>query len=319
VLELRDVPEPVPGEGEVVVEVRAAALNRRDTLIRAGAGPAYRFPLPLILGSDGAGIRRDTGSEVVILPSLNWGTSESVAGPDFRILGGPRDGTYAELVAVPTENLFPKPPGLSWQQSAALPLAALTAFRALFRVGDLRPGERVVVLGVGSGVSLAAIQLAVHAGAQVAVTSSASSKLARAYELGADAGASYLDADWVGALRERIGEADLVLDSVGTTWAESLRLLRPGGRLVALGGTGGSEVTLDIRSVYLSQKRILGTMMGSPADFGEVLRIVDRGELMPVIDSVSSLGDAAMAHARMESGQHFGKLVLTVSGSGLAT
>lgn len=312
---LRDVqhPDPVAVGDQVLVELRAAAVNRRDTLVRAGIGPAYRFPLPLVLGSDGAGVRRDTGAPVMILPSLDWGPSEHVAGPGFRILGGPDDGTYAELVAVPAGNVFPKPAGLSWEEAAALPLAALTAHRALFAVAGLRAGQRVVVLGVGSGVSLAAIQLAVHAGARVAVTSSSDEKLARARELGADAGVDYRAGGWAAALVEQIGLADVVLDSVGSTWAQSLSMLAPGGRLVALGGTGGGEATLDVRSLYLRQQQVLGTKMGSPRDFAALLAAVDAGAMRPVIDSVRPLADAASAHERLESGAHFGKLVLTVA------
>lgn len=312
VLRLREHPEPAPAPGQVLVELRAAALNRRDTYVRAGSGPAYDFPLPLILGSDGAGLRRDTGEEVVILPALNWGASEAVVGPDFRILGGPDDGTYAELVAVPEANVFAKPKGLSWEEAAALPLAALTAYRALFPVGRVRAGEWVVILGVGSGVSLSAIQLAVHAGAQVAVTSSSEEKLGHARELGASVGVCYLDDDWPDALVEATGGADVVLDSVGSTWPQSLSVLSPGGRLVACGGTGGGEATLDVRGLYLKQKQLLGTMMGSPKDFAELLALVDDGAVRPVVDSVRPLERAASAHERIASGEHFGKLVLAV-------
>jgi zinc-binding alcohol dehydrogenase/oxidoreductase len=314
VLRARSPEDPIARPGEVVVELRAAAVNRRDTLVRAGIGPAYRFELPLILGSDGAGVRRDTGEPVVILPSLHWGPSETVAGPDFRILGGPDDGTYAELVVVPEVSVFPKPARLSWQEAAALPLAALTAYRALFSVAHIRPGEWVVVLGAGSGVSLAAIQLAVHAGARVAVTSSSDEKLQRAAELGADVGVSYLKDDWAAALVEATGGADVVLDSVGSTWSQSLEALAPGGRLIACGGTGGPQATLDVRALYLQQKQVLGTKMGSPKDFKGLLDLVNDGAVAPIIDSVHALAEASTAHERMESGAHFGKIVLTVGG-----
>jgi zinc-binding alcohol dehydrogenase/oxidoreductase len=312
VLALADRPEPAAGSGRVLVELRAAALNRRDTLVRAGAGPAYRFPLPLIPGSDGAGVRRDTGEEVVVLPSLRWGGTPGVAGPDFGILGGPDDGTYAELVAVPPENVFPKPPALTWEEAAALPLAALTAYRALFTVGGLRRGDAVVILGAGSGVSLAAIQLAHHAGARIAVTSSSAEKLARARELGAAVAVSYRDADWPAQIVDAFGAADVVVDSAGGTWQQSLETLRPGGCLVSLGATTAEQATVDVRGLYLQQKRILGTKMGSPQDFAALLGLIDEGAMRPVLDSVRPLDDAAAAHARMESGEHFGKLVLTL-------
>ena len=156
--------DPEPGPGEVLVELRAAALNRRDLLVRDGV---YPYPLPLVPGSDGAGVRRDTGAEVVINPSLRWGPSEEASGPEFEILGGPDNGTFAELVAVPAGNLHPKPARLSWEEAAALPLAGLTAYRALFSRARLRDGESVLVLGAGSGVSSFAVQLAVQGGARV--------------------------------------------------------------------------------------------------------------------------------------------------------
>src|SRR5258707_10885101 len=151
-LNVESVPDPEPRPDEVVVQLRAAAVNRRDLLVRNPPGPAYVFPLPVIPGSDGAGIRRDTGEEVVIYPGLGWGPREDAAGPDWRMLGAPDNGTYAELVKVPEENVFPKPARFSWEEAAAFPLAALTAFRALFEVGGLVRDETVLVLGAGSGV-----------------------------------------------------------------------------------------------------------------------------------------------------------------------
>ena len=313
VLRPRESADPVPGAGEVLVELKAIGINRRDTLLRAGAAPQYRLPLPYVLGSDGAGVRRDTGEEVVILPSLRWGPDEALAGPDFEILGGPSDGTYAELVKVPIENLYPRPAGLSWAEAAALPLVSLTAHRALFSIGGLRRDERLVLLGTGA-VSLAALQLARAAGARVALTSSSPQKLEWAREEGADCTVDYRDEGWVEEVGERFGAADMVLDSVGTTWSQSVGLLAAGGRLVACGGTGGGMTTLDVRSVYLRQKRILGTMMGSPADFEALLRLVAEAGIRPRIDSVRPLAEAAKAHARIEGEEHFGKLVLEPSG-----
>ena len=156
-VEVGDHPDPEPGPDEVVVELRAAALNRRDTYVVSGTQP---HPVPFVPGSDGAGVRRDTGDEVVILPSLAWGVREDAPGPGFRILGGPDDGTFAELVKVPRENVFPKPRRLSWEEAAALPLAGLTAWRAIFGRGRLRSDETVLVLGAGGGVSTFVVQLA---------------------------------------------------------------------------------------------------------------------------------------------------------------
>jgi zinc-binding alcohol dehydrogenase/oxidoreductase len=313
VLGASEHPDPVPGPGEAVVELKAAALNRRDTAVRRGAYGDY--PLPFVLGSDGAGIRRDTGEEVVILPSLAWGDREEAPGPDFRILGGPDDGTYAELIAVPTANLCPKPRRLSWHEAAAFPLAGLTAYRALFCRARARYGETVLVLGVGSGVSTFAISLAYRAGCRVLVTSSSDEKLAAARELGAEGGVNYARGDWVAGVRELAGAAgiDVVVDSVGTTWPDSVRCVRPGGRVVVFGATGGSAVELQIRPVYLGQVSILGTTMGSPRDFAGLLRALEPEGVHPVVDSVRPLAEAADAHERLESGAHFGKLVLDIA------
>ncbi len=306
------VEDPVAGAGEVVVELRAAAVNRRDLLVRNPPGPHYQFPLPLIPGSDGAGVRRDTDEEVVVYPGLGWGDREDAAGPEWRILGGPEDGTYAELVKLPESNVFPKPGRLSWEEAAAFPLAGLTAFRGLFTVGRLEAGETALVLGAGSGVSTFAVQLAAQAGARVLVTSSAAEKIERARELGADGGVLYTEGDWPEAARELTSGrgVDVVFDSVGTTWADSARALRRGGRLVVLGGTGGPIVELDVRAIYLNWLSILGTTMGSTRDFAALLRMVDEGIWRPVIDSVRPLAEAKLAHRRMQAGEHFGKLVL---------
>ncbi len=307
-LAYEQVADPEPSPGEVIVELKAAGLNRRDLLVRSGA---YPFPLPLIPGSDGAGVRRDTGEEVVIFCGLGWGEREDAPAPGFEILGGPRDGTYAELIALPEENLFPKPAALTWQEAAAFPLAAVTAYRGLFTRGQLQAGETVLVLGAGSGVSTFVVQLAVQAGARVLVTSSSDEKIERAKELGADRGVNYVTTeDWPAAVAE-LGPIDLALDSVGSTWQQSLDAVRPGGRVVVFGGTGGTEVALQVRPLYFKQQSLFGTQLGSPRDFAALLRMLEDASWRPVIDSVRALAEAETAMARMESGEHFGKLVLT--------
>jgi zinc-binding alcohol dehydrogenase/oxidoreductase len=308
-------PDPQPAAGKVVVELRAAAVNRRDLLVRNPPGPAYAFELPLVPGSDGSGVRRDTGEEVVVYPGLGWGAGEDAGGPDWRILGGPDNGTYAELVELPEENVFPKPARFSWEEAAAFPLAGLTAYRTLFSVGGLQPGESVVVQGAGGGVATFAVQIAANAGARVLVTSSSQAKIERARELGAEAGVLYTQDDWPEAIRELTGGvgADMVVDSAGATWKESLRALRRGGRLVAFGGTAGPTVELDVRAIYLSWQRILGTTMGSPRDFAALLRLIEAAVWKPVIDSTRPLAEAEAAHERMKGGDHFGKLVLGIA------
>ena len=311
VLSYETVADPEPKPGEAVVALKAAAVNRRDLLVRQGV---YPFPLPLIPGSDGAGVRRDTGEEVVILPSLNWGPSEAAGSEAFEILGGPRNGTYAQLIAIPAENLYPKPAQLSWEEAAAFPLAALTAYRALFARGRLTSDECVLVLGAGSGVSTFAVQLASQVGSRVLVTSSSQAKIDRAVELGAEGGFLYTEGDWADAVREATGGrgVDLVLDSVGSTWPDSVRALARGGRVVVFGGTGGTEALLNVRPFYLQWLSLLGTTMGSPADFAALLRMLETAHWRPVIDSVRPLAEAEAAHTRLVSeADKFGKLVLT--------
>jgi zinc-binding alcohol dehydrogenase/oxidoreductase len=310
-LVFEQVTDPEPAAGEVVVELRAAAVNRRDTAVRRGA--YGDFPLPLTPGSDGAGIRRDTGEEVVIHPALRWGDREDTSGPEFGILGGPEDGTYAELVKIPAENVYPKPANLSWEEAATLAVAGLTAYRALFTRAGLAQGETVLVLGAGSGVATFAVPLATQAGARVLVTSSSAEKIERARELGASGGVDYTDGDWPEAVRELAGGGvDVVLDSVGTTWNDSLRCLRAGGRAVVMGATGGGQSELDVRPFYLRHLSLLGTTLGSPRDFQRFLEIVAEASWRPIIDSVLPLAEAAAAHERIEAGEHFGKLVLAV-------
>jgi zinc-binding alcohol dehydrogenase/oxidoreductase len=311
-LRYETVRDAAAGPGEAVVELRAAALNRRDILIRRGL--YYDFARPLILGSDGAGILRDTGDEVIIYPCLRWGEGERRAESSWEILGGPSDGTFAELVAVPKANLFPRPRRLTWEEAAATPLAGLTAFRALFRVGGLVEGETLVILGAGGGVSTFALLLAVQAGARVFVTSSTRAKIDRAKEFGAQGGVVHTEDGWSDAILTLTGGgADVVLDSVGSTWGQSIRAARPGGRVVVLGATGGSQVHLDVRPFYLGWKSLLGTTMGSPRDFGDLVAYVETGAWRPVVDSVWPLADAELAHARLEASDHFGKVVLSVT------
>ncbi len=303
---LEDRPELVPGPGEAVIDLRAAALNRRDLRVIAGGWPGVAWPL--VPGSDGAGVVRSLGAgvgglaagdEVVILPAIDWGDDPRVLGPRFRILGGPDDGTFAEQVRVPAVNVFPKPSRLPFEYAAALPLAGLTAWRALFARGRLASGQTVLVLGAGAGTSTFAVQFARAAGARVFVTSSSASKLARALELGAEAGFDYRADGWEDAVLERSGGGvDLVIDSAGT-WAASVRCVRAGGRVVVFGSTASPTAELDMRSFYFRQIDLLGTMMGSAVDFRELLRACETQSWTPIVDSARPLAEAADALRRM--------------------
>jgi NADPH:quinone reductase-like Zn-dependent oxidoreductase len=311
-LRVEEAPDPVAAPSEVVVELRAAALNRRDILVRNPPGPAYDFPKPFVAGHDGAGVRRDTGEEVVLYPGVGWRPGDDVPAA-LRWLGGPLDGTFAELVAVPEENVFPKPARLSFAEAASLPVAGMTAYRALHPIGGLAAGETVLVLGAGSGASTFAVALAAQAGARVLVTSSSEEKIRRSQELGAEGGALYTEGDWAAAVRELVPDGvDLVVDSVGSTWPDSLRALRRGGRLVVFGGTGGATVELDVRYLYLNYLSILGTTGASPRQFGDFLAAVTVGTWSPVLDSVRPLAEAEAGYERLAD-DHYGKVVLEVS------
>jgi zinc-binding alcohol dehydrogenase/oxidoreductase len=314
VLRLSDVPDPQAPDGWIVVELRAAAVNWHDCLLRRGQYP--QFPLPRIPGSDGAGVRRDTGEAVIILPSLCWGDDERAPGPGWEILGDRTDGTYAELVAVPESCVRPKPAGWSFEDAAALPLAGLTAHRALFARGGLRSGETVLILGAGGGVAGIAIGLARLAGARVLVTTSSPEKLDQARAHGAEDGVLYTDERWPAAVRELAGTGgiDLVIDPIGSTWPQALEALSPGGRLVTFGATGGSTVQIDVRRFYFGQQTILGTTMGSPRDFDALLRRLETDPTWrPAVGHVLALGDVVDAHKMMQDRRHHGKIVLTVN------
>ena len=319
-LALEEVPDPKPGPGEAVVRLRAAALNHRDAFIRQGLYAGIK--LPIILGSDGAGEVEAVGegvdaswvgAPVVINPSLDWGTDDCAPGPSFRILGLPDDGTYAERIRVPAANLHRKPAALGWEAAAAIPLAGLTAYRAVVSRARVQPGETVVVTGIGGGVATLAALFALRLGARVFVTSGSDAKIARARDLGASGGVNYRLQDWGKALVSLTGGgADVCVDSAGRDSLPALlEAARPGGRIVTFGATTGSPTTLEVRRIFWKQIGILGTTMGTPEEFRRMIECFEGG-LQPVVDRVFPLGDAAAAHARMDQADQFGKLVLTI-------
>ncbi len=311
VLRPGEFPDPAARPGWVTVALRASALNWHDVLVRQGR---YRSPLPHIIGADGAGVRTDTGEHVVVLPSLNWGDRDDAPGSQWEILGDRTPGTYAELVSVPADCLAAKPARLSWAEAAALPLVGVTTYRALFVRGRLRSGESMLVVGAGGGIATMAISLAVAAGAAITVTSSSSDTIERAVSAGARGGVLHSETEWpehARAMSPNHAGFDLVLDPVGR-WTESVRTLRPGGRLVVLGANAAETAPMDIRSFYFGQFDLLGTTMGSSRDFAGLLNMIDRCSVRPpVIDREFPLDRAAEAHQHLERGRTFGKCVLT--------
>ena len=264
--------------------------------------------------SDGAGVRTDTGEDVVVLPSLNWGDRDEAPSSGWEILGDHTAGTYAELVSVPADCLATKPAGLSWAEAAALPLVGVTTYRALFARGRLRPGESMLVIGAGGGIATMAIALAVAAGAGITVTSSSTVTIERAVSAGARGGVLHSEPGWpehARAMSPDNAGFDLILDPVGR-WSESVRALRPGGRLVVLGANAADTAPMDVRSFYFGQFDLLGTTMGSSRDFAGLLDMMDRCSVRaPVIDREFPLDRAAEAHEYLQYERTFGKCVLT--------
>src|SRR3712207_5636985 len=318
-----DVPEPEPGPGETVVRLHAAALNRRDVFATRGQYPGARpEALPVILGSDGSGevVARgdgatgpDEGTEVVINPALYWGDDPRKPGKEHRILGVPDDGTFAQFVKVSAENVFPKPSHLSHEEAAALPLAALTAYRALVTRGGLKEGETVVVPGIGSGVATFLVQMASALGARVFATSGSDEKIEKAKELGAEGGVNYNSEDWSKELKGMAGGADLSVDHVGGEAFNALvSLAKPGGRIVAVGATAGPAPKAMTIRIALKHLDVLGTAMGTNEEFGAMLDLYAERGLRPVINKTFSLEEIAPALRHMEEGTGIGKLVLDI-------
>jgi NADPH:quinone reductase-like Zn-dependent oxidoreductase len=296
-------PEPAPPEGWSVVELRAASLNHHDLWALRGVGPK-QAPLPRVLGCDGAGID-ESGREVLIHALVNdpaW-TGDEILDPRISMLSDFYDGTLAERVAVPTRNLVPKPPALSFDQAACLPTAWLTAYRMLFVLVGAIEGTTVLVQGAGGGVATAATMLGRAAGVRVWVTSRTEEKRARAIELGAD------QAFEPGArLPERV---DAVLETVGAaTWAHSTKAVRPGGTIVVAGMTSGSNPPLDIERLYLANLRIIGTTMGTRGDLEELIQFCVEHDIRPPIHQVMPLADTRRGFEAMVAGELFGKVVV---------
>ncbi len=322
-LVFEDVSEPEPGPGETVVRLRAAALNRRDLFATQGQYPGVTPDiLPMIPGSDGSGevVARgegaegpDEGTEVVINPALYWGDDPRVPGKEYRILGIPDDGTFAQFVRVPSDHVFPKPSHLSHEEGAALPLAALTAYRALVTRGGVAEGETVLVPGVGGGVATFLVQIASALGARVFVTSGSDEKIEESKELGAEGGVNYNSEGWSKELKSMSGGVDLSADHVGgENFNPLVSLAKPGGRIVIIGATAGPTPKATTIRIALKQLDVLGTAMGTSEEFGAMLEVFQDHGLRPVINETFPLEEATAAMELMEEGSGVGKIVLDV-------
>jgi len=329
VLKFTEVPDPIIKANEVLVEVRACALNHLDVWVRNGL-PGIKIPLPHILGDDIAGVVREVGAlvtwvnigdEVMIQPGVSCGhCAECLAGrdnmcADYDIIGYRRDGGYAEFVAVPGVNVIPKPKDLSWAEAAALPLVTLTAWHMLVSRANVQPGEDVLVHAAGSGVGSLGIQIAKLYGARVITTASSDDKLAQATELGADAGVNYTRDDWPKEVKRLTNGrgVDVVFEHTGAaTWPGSILSLKKGGRLVTCGATSGFDAKTDLRHVFYRHLTILGSMMGSKADLLSAMKFIESGKIRAVIDRTLPLSEARKAHELIEDRAQFGKVVLTI-------
>jgi len=312
VLRYEDAPDPVPGTGQVLVDLRAASLNHLDVWVRRGL-PSV--PKPRILGADGAGVvvsggGFEPGDRVVLNPGLDHGDGR------ITVIGEHMDGTHAERIAVPAEQVYPIPDELDYETAAAFPLVFETAFRMLATKAGLRENEWVLVWGIGSGVSTACLAIAKALGARVIVTSSSNAKLERAKQLGADAALNHETDDVPAAVKELSdGGAHVVVDHVGeATWQRSLASARADGRICVCGATTGPNPPAQLHRIWWKQLTVYGSTMGTRADFEAVYDLVTSGRVAPVVDHVFPLAEAAVAHERLEAGEQLGKIVLRIPG-----
>jgi NADPH:quinone reductase-like Zn-dependent oxidoreductase len=300
VLRYEDAPDPEPRDGEVLVELRAASLNHLDLWVRKGL-PSV--PKPRILGADGAGLV--DGERVVINPGIEHGDR-------ITVIGEHMDGTHAELIAVPRENVYPIPDGMSFEEAAAFPLVFETAYRMLVTRAGLREDEWVLLWGIGSGIATAANEIARALGGRTIVTSSSDEKLAR---VEADAKVNHASDDVVEAVKEATGGAgaDIVVEHVGeATWQRSLQAVRQGGRVTVCGATTGPNPPAALHRVWWKQLTIYGSTMGTKEDFEGAYELVKSGRAKPVVDAVFPLSEAQAAHERMEAGEQLGKIILRI-------
>ena len=315
VLVLEDVPDPAPAAGEVLVRLHASALNHLDVWIRKGL-PSV--PKPRILGADGAGVVEalgdgvsgfELGDRVVLNPGVEAG------GGAIHVIGEHGDGTNAEQIAVPATNVYPIPDGLSFAEAAAFPLVFETAYRMLVTRAHLRPGEWVLLWGIGGGVSTAGLAIAKALGGRTIVTSSSDEKLARARELGADATVNHVSGDVKAVVKEATGGrgADVVVEHVGeATWRTSLDVAAREGRIAVCGATSGPNPPAALHRIWWKQLTILGSTMGTKVDFEGAYELVASGRARPVVDEVVPLEQVRAAHERLEAGEQLGKIVLEI-------
>lgn len=320
-IELKTVPLPQLEAGEVLVKLKAAALNRRDQWMREGMYPGTQSGV--VMGSDGAGIVEKVASkedehwlekEVIINPNINWGPNPAVQGKDYTILGMPVDGTLAGYIKVPAHRLHLKPAHLSWEEAAALPLGGLTAYRALISKGEAGPQHTILITGIGGGVATMALLFANAISKQVYVSSGSNEKINRAVAMGAKGGFNYREENWEKEAKSISGGGfDVIIDSAGGDPFNALmKLLKPAGRLIFYGATTGISRKLELHRMFWSQVRIEGSTMGNDEEFKAMLNFVSAHGLRPLVDEVFPLKDVKKAFEKLKEGTQMGKIVVDV-------
>lgn len=320
-LVVAEILKPTPKKEEVVIKINAAAVNHRDLLIQKGQ--YVNLKSPIVLGSDGAGIIDEfgenvkgfkVGQEVIINPGLEWGNNPKAPGSDYRVLGLPENGTFAEYVVVPASAVYPKPKHLSFEQAAALPLSGLVAYRALVTRGQAAKGQKILITGIGGAVAQSMLQFAIALETEIYFTSGDDDKIEKAVAIGAKAGVNYKQEDWDKQLKDLAGSFDLIIDSAaGKGFQKLIELAKPGGKLVFFGATTGAIPEIKPQSIYLKQLDLLGTSMGSPQDFEGMLELINEKKIIPMIDQILPLDKAQEALQKMKTASQFGKLVLSIN------
>ena len=319
-LEIKDVEKPILSYSDVLIKLKAASINHHE--LWSLQEKSLRSDSNIIMGSDGSGIIIDAGAgvndfkkgdEVIINPSLNWGANNRVQREGYEILGFPTNGTFAEYIAIDQQYICPKPEHLSFQESAALPLAALTAYRAFFNRGEYEKGNRVLITGIGSGVAMFALKFAVALEAEVYVTSGNDHKILRAVELGAKGGVNYKESGWSAKLLQMAKGFDVIVDSAaGKGFKELTEMTNPGGRIALFGRTAGNIENLSPSTIFWKQISIHGTTMGNKEEFKKMIDFVSSKKIRPVIDSIYSIQEINLAFDKMAKGEQFGKIVINM-------
>ena len=317
-LTISETKQPEVTAGNVLVSIKASALNHRELWIQKGLYPG--MTLPCILGADGAGTVVEIGAavdkdwlneDVIIYPAYGWGDNEAAPSRQFRVLGMPDPGTMSEFISIPAENLIRKPQYLIWGEAAAIPVASLTAWRALKRHGNIKKGDKVLITGIGGGVAQAGLAIALACGAEVFVTSSSEEKIEFARSIGATAGVNYKAPDWHIQLKEISGGIDIVLDSSPAPVLDTyFKFMNYGGRIVAYGSTGSPKTSISISKFFLRHIQFIGTAMGSPSEFKDLISFMDQHKIKPLIHAQFGFDQSIEAFEALRTGNQIGKIVI---------